>query len=278
MKPSLYLTLTFGWGWIFAGTMAALHLPLSPNSLPFAVLACSVGPAMFAWAGGILPPLGHVFRRTTMAAWLFPAALAWMIIALCNAVGVAHLDWSGSGMVERTLILGGNVDAARETVGSSGVPPAVLGTAKALVLGLVVFFPLSLAEEVIWRGVVFKWLRTPWPLFGRWSGAGLWALWCFPLLAISGRLYEVAAYLPFGVVLTGLRERSGGILAPALARGTFWAVMGLDALALGPSDERWTGPLGGFSFVALLILAILAGRWNHARSLGLAASPTLAEE
>ena len=278
MKPSVFLALTFAWTWAVAALIFVLALPLGTTTLPIAVFGASVGPVLFAWAGGILPPLGRIFRFTNVVAWISPVALVWLLIGICDLIGVAKFDLSGAGLVERVLVEGGDPVAVRALLAAPGPPPAVVASLRALVLTIGVFGPLALAEEVVWRGVVFGWLRTPWPLFGRWATAGLWAFWITPTLAMAGQLWQLAAYFPLGVALVGLRERSGGVLAPALARGAFWAVVGIDAMALGPADPRFTSPFGTFAFVVLLVAAVTAGRWNHARTLGLGASPTVAEE
>lgn len=278
MKPSLFLFLTYGWSWLLAAIVYVLALPVNYATMPFVVFAAAVGPAMFAWAGGILPPLGPVFRFTNLFAWVLPLIVAWGAIGLCDQMNLGRIDLTGAGLVERVLIEGGDPNAAREQLAAMGGQPPLVASVRAFVLSLLVYFPLALFEEVVWRGVVFGWLRTPSPMFGRWASAGLWAFWVTPMLAVSGQLWELAAYFPLGVVLVGLRERTGGVLAPALARGGFWAVIGIDALALGLADERLSSPFGVFSFGILSVLAVTAGRWNHARTLGLGYSPTMAED
>lgn len=278
MKPGLFIALTFAWSWAIAIAFLLLGLPAGRGVAPVATFAFALGPALVAWATGLLPPLGRVFRLTTWAAWLFPVFFTWGLLAGLDALGVLQLDLSGRAVVEQALLTNGDVEAARTSAFGSGRVPAAAATLRAMLLGLCVFGPVALAEESVWRGVIFGWLRRSSPFFGRWAGAGLWVIWSLPLLALADSLHQAPAYLALGVVLTGLRERTGGVLASALVRGSFFGVTEFGAFVLGPSNPRFADPLGPLGFGGLLFLAVLAGRWNHARRFDLAASPTLAEE
>jgi hypothetical protein len=129
-------------------------------------------------------------------------------------------------------------------------------------------FPAWL-EETGWRGFGYAWLRPR----GFWvtvAALGLLSwLWRAPLLW-WGFPYPGHTWLALGMglgfqlglslVCTWLREASGGVLAPALARATVFGAAALPMSLTANYDPAWTH-LQGLPGIALLGLLALLGWW-----------------
>jgi hypothetical protein len=148
-------------------------------------------------------------------------------------------------------------------------PPGWLVWLVAFFISPWIFLPLAWVEEMGWRGFGYAWLRPR----GFWTAAltlgalnWLWRLplyhWGYPYADHPwlGPLAGLGFQLGFGVVATWLREKSGSIFAPALARSTLFGA-GLIPMSLTVDYDPLLAHLQGVAGIGLLGLLILLGLW-----------------
>ncbi|MDN5860677.1 MAG: CPBP family intramembrane metalloprotease [Pseudonocardia sp.] len=126
-------------------------------------------------------------------------------LAVWAAVTVVYLAiWpllgSLDGLFEVLTFIG--TDGGR--IGTVGVALAVLSIARAVVI-------TPLAEELLFRGALFGWLRRHWPV---WPTIAVTAA---AFAAVHGFLMLMPAAVVFGIVTAWLRERTGAVAAGFVA-------------------------------------------------------------
>jgi membrane protease YdiL (CAAX protease family) len=126
------------------------------------------------------------------------------------AAGVAALPLMGLGQLLRWLF-GDN--PAHDPIKALLVSPPGLPSIAAIILLVCVVVPVL--EETLFRGVLYRALRRQWPFLPAAMGSGL--------VFAAGHL-SAGAFPPMlilGILLAYLYERSGSLLAPAVAHGAF---------------------------------------------------------
>lgn len=129
-------------------------------------------------------------------------ALVGLLAALVGQIGVT--------LIVYLLTLGGEPPPVQEDLRRAAANPATL---PLMALGAVLLVPV--AEELLYRGMLFQGLRTR---LGRWPAIGLSGFF-FGLLhvqwnSLSGTLLLLAAFYPFGMWLAWLFDRRGTLLTP----------------------------------------------------------------
>lgn len=287
-RAGAWCLLTFGWSWGVVGAFLATGHTIEgywglAMRVPFLV-----GPllAAMAWKKWVVrEPVESLDAKLVMngwlvAAWLAPIALVWASAGLAHVFGWGEMDLSGAPIVERVAELRSAEEAeeVRQGLAASQAPYPVLASIQALVFGVLYFAPLAFAEEIGWRGVLARELR---PL-GTWASGVvsgvLWGLWLVPL-ALLGQFFPgdpllaavtlAGTCIPLGALLTWLRERSGTVWAPSVARGVLTSMAGFHELVLRGGEARATsamGLAGGLVFLVVALVVFALDRANERRA------------
>lgn len=145
-------------------------------------------------------------RRLTWAdiGWQ-PVPVAWLFAAGFGAVGFYVVLIAGQAMIAQIT---GNTDFGERPEAVAMFPPSVLSFVGSLAFGAVA---VPIAEEFLFRGVLFRWLRDRW---GIWPGTFLSAL----IFAVIHPPAAGAAPLIFliGLALAWLYQKTGS-LRPGMA-------------------------------------------------------------
>jgi hypothetical protein len=273
----LFFGLTFVPAWLGLAWLRASGRDFGWNqtgSTALALLALGLLPGLAALvAAGALPvaPGPVLVGRTQRKGFLVLALLVLPLLgALAAGVSVlmtlATWDFSLLGVHREVLLC---VGPAHHGLIPLFPPPGWKVWLFSLAISPWIFLPLAWAEEAGWRGFGFAWLRPR----GFWTAAlGLGALtwlWRLPLLAWGcpypghpwlGPVLGLGFQLGFGVLAAWLREKSGGILAPALARATLSGAA-LMPLSLTVDYDPLLAHLQGAVGVGLMGLLLLFGLW-----------------
>ena len=275
-RSGSWLLLTFGWSWGVAALVAAFGRGVVGYWSLTLVVPFLVGPllASLAWKRFVvrepMSSLDTVVRihGPMVVAWLAPAAVVWASLGVAHLLGWGTVDLSGGAAVARMATVRGAEAAtlAKEQIAAGALPFLVLQTINALVVGLLYYTPLAFAEEIGWRGVLFRELR---PL-GFWpAGVAiglLWGIWHVPLVLLGGyvpdapmrgALVLVGASFPLGALLAWVRESAGTVWAAALAHGVLTAFGSFYELVLLDGDPAVVGVTGVAGGIVLLLLALV---------------------
>ena len=125
-------------------------------------------------------------------------------------VGAAVVGQIGVSMIVGLLTLNGRAPAVQEELRQAAANPATL---PLMALGAVLLIPI--AEELLYRGLLFQGLRTR---YGRWPAIGLSGFF-FGLLHVQwgdlgGTLLLLAAFYPLGMWLAWVFDRRGSLITP----------------------------------------------------------------
>ncbi len=279
---ALYVLAAYALAWAPAAWMAHEgHSWSGPFGRAVAVLQ-SFAPLIAAlWVQGpvlkqpILEPLGLNLgvNRWWLASWLLGPVVLLVALAIGWALfGVDPVLTAADYVAMKRSLVEPAHAAEFEARLRESPPSSPLGLVlMALPAGLTVNLVPALAEEVAYRGLLFR--EMPGGYFQRSTLIGL--VWAGTLLpsVLGGHLYPdhralgalvfVAYCLSASLVLVYLRVRSGSTVATALARGTMMAltVVAVD-LSFGASDL--VRPLYGITGV-LAMLVVLCGLYAHDR-------------
>jgi membrane protease YdiL (CAAX protease family) len=274
-RAGAWLALVFAWSWGIAALVAALRLPVDGYWSLLLAVPFLVGPlfASLLWKRFVVhEPASSLdtslrFGGVVVLSWLAPVLIVWASAFVANAFGWATLDLTGGPIVERVLSLRGEEAAAQMRAGldASSVPYPLLASFQALIVGLFFYAPLAFAEEIGWRGVLFRELR---PL-GFWPAALLiglaWGIWHAPLVLLAGHfpdaplqgtLVLIGVSIPLGALLAWVREASGTVWAAAVAHGVLNALMGFHELILHEGAPQVVGVMGVAGGIVLLLVAV----------------------
>lgn len=267
-------------------------------SWPWAALVAWLGggqPGLVAWLGGIVFVLGPWFASLAwsrwvvreplhpeerevrfngvlMAAWAAPVVLVWLATGVARLGGWGQLDLSGEILVEHARALQGEeaAERTRERLGGSSVPYLLQVGVQAMMGGLL-YAPVRMAEEVGWRGVVLRELRSGGFWFAASASALLWGLWRAPLVWAAGTFpgdpgvgvaVTLAASVPYGVLLAWLRARGGTVWAAALFQGTLTVLGPFHELVLRGGEAVVTSPVGAAGALVVLAAVVLLYAWT----------------
>ncbi len=139
------------------------------------------------------------------------------------------------------------------------------GIAAGTVLSPLLNFPVSLGEELGWRGFLFPALGDRWGERRALALTGLvWGVWHAPLI-VNGYNYPGHPWLAvplmvgltslMNVVLVVLGRVGGSLTAPTLAHGAFNGMAGLSVLLLSGGDPALVPPSGVLTWIPLAVAA-----------------------
>lgn len=274
-KSLVFLAITFAvsWGVTLGAHFAGLTREMNPYVSLAILVTMMTGPAIaavicaFAFEKGRrVEALGLQFKPNLWWLW------AWVIPLVLAAISIVA-----------TLVLGGRtyVDpgaaaaAAASAQGAdlSQVPPFYLSTTFILLASVIVgalfnAIPLTLTEELGWRGYLYDLWRPS----GFWRtalGTGvIWGIWHAPAILFYGLNYPSHAELGaaifvvwcalLSVIMTLIRDRGGSTWAAGIAHGTINAVAGVTIMTVNSPEFPWTGfvGIGGFVALALGVVAV----------------------
>ncbi|MFL5307540.1 MAG: CPBP family intramembrane glutamic endopeptidase [Polyangia bacterium] len=141
------------------------------------------------------------------------------------------------------------------------------GILAGTVLSPLLNFPVSLGEELGWRGFLYPALADRWGERRALVGTGLvWGVWHAPLV-VNGYNYPGHTWLAvplmvgltslLNVVFVALGRVGGSLSAPTLAHGAFNGMAGLSAILLTGGDPAIIPPSGLLAWVPLAAAGIL---------------------
>jgi uncharacterized protein len=255
---------------MFTPALATVVVTWRPGRIPFRTTLPDLG---------ITPvrPLGRIISYSVGAIFLMIGVIA-AGIGIAVSFGLVRLDLDHfSGY--RALLPDGAPAAA---------PIGVLVLVQVSLLPIAAVFNgvLAFGEEVGWRG----WLLPALQPLGSWPAllitGVIWGIWHTPLLLlgynferpdVTGVLLMIVGCVSVGVLLGGLRLRSGSLWPSVFGHGAFNAAGGLVVLlssADAPPDLALAGPLGFGTWVAVsgcAVVALIVRRGRRVKSASLAA-------
>ncbi|PKR89923.1 hypothetical protein CXZ10_07015 [Pleomorphomonas diazotrophica] len=272
----IFLAITFSFSWLVALVTwrAGLLTPAAPGTFTAAAMFLFMcGPAVGAVICAAAFDKGRArlslglrwpFNRWLLAAWLVPA----LLVATSLAISLAL---SSRGFQPPVAALEAAIRAAGEDPAKVGLPLEVLATLQigmSLLLAPIINWPLSLSEELGWRG----WLWSRWRPLGFWRCSvmiGLaWGIWHAPLvvlghnyptLPLAGPLLMILWCMLISPVLHLIRDCGGSVWHAALFHGTINALGSLSIMLLADPSMPWRGifGIGG----GIVLVASVLGTW-----------------
>ena len=201
------------------------------------------------WGGGVY----------YLWAWIAPALLVVVAGLLTLALGLGAFD-------RELMVIKQSLEGLPENAVLS--PRILLGIqiGAALLLAPFINTPITLGEELGWRGYLLPRLLPLGENQAILLSGVIWGLWHAPVI-LQGHNYPDAPWLGvgmmvvfttlFGVFLSWLVLETGSPWAPALAHGSLNAMAGLPLLFLSDVNYTWGGTLT--SAVGWIPLILLAG-------------------
>lgn len=189
------------------------------------------------------------FNRWLLAAWLVPVLLVAASLAI-------SLVLSGRGFQPPVAALEAAIRSAGEDPAKVGMPLDVLASLQigvSLVFAPIINWPLTLSEELGWRG----WLWSRWRPLGFWRCSLMigvvWGIWHAPLVVlghnypdmpIAGPLLMILWCILISPVLHLIRDRGGSVWHAALFHGTINALGLLSITLIADPSMPWRGIFG----------------------------------
>lgn len=132
-------------------------------------------------------------------------------------VGAAIVGQLGVWIMVFLLTMGGQAPAVQEDLRQAAANPATL---PFMALGAVLLIPV--AEELLYRGMLFQGLRTR---YGRWPAIGLSGFFFGLLHAqwgdLGATMLLLAAFYPLGMWLAWVFDRRGSLLATIVCHAVY---------------------------------------------------------
>jgi membrane protease YdiL (CAAX protease family) len=266
----VFLAIAFGFSWLVALWIWRTGLMTPEKAGPLtapAMFLYMCGPAVGALAfdrGRRRLALGFrlPFNLWLAAAWLAPALIVGASLAITLAV-------SGRAYQPLEVTLERAIQAAGQDPAAIGLPLqtlAIIQYASAFTLGPLINTPLTLSEELGWRG----WLWDRWSPLGFWRHALLtgfvWGLWHAPIIAlghnypgmpVTGPLLMILWCIAVCPIIHLVRERGGSVWHGALFHGTINALGGLSVVLIADPSMPWRGIVGTGGGAALAISVLV---------------------
>jgi hypothetical protein len=224
------------------------------------VLPHAVGPLLInaAWRRWVAPdappaPTGTRIGPWLVGGWLAPVAVAVLAAGVAHLAGFGALDLSGASIVARRALDPDAAAALQAQLDAAPTPYPVSVAFQALVVSLLMYTPVRMAEEAGWRGVLDRELAPMGPLRSAVVGALAWAVAQLPLVAVGfhvpgeglrGALLAFAGCTALGGVLILVRRMAGTAWASAAYLGTLSGLAGFHELLLTPGSAATQSLLG----------------------------------
>ncbi len=296
MLPSrarAWILLAWGWSALWTAAFAGLALAARGPAwvaaraadgnwadywLLLLVLPHAVGPLLVnaAWRRWIAPdappaPTGTRVGPWLLGGWLAPVGVAFLAAVVAHLAGFGALDLSGASIVARRALDPEASAALQAQLDAAPVPYPVSVAFQALVVSLLMYTPVRMAEETGWRGVLDRELAPMGPLRSALVGALAWAVAQLPLVAVGfhvpgegvrGGVLTLVGCTALGAVLVLVRRMAGTPWASAAYLGTLGGLAGFHELLLTPGSAATQSVLGASGAVVhgLLLAAWVARR------------------
>ncbi|MBP2478586.1 membrane protease YdiL (CAAX protease family) [Crossiella equi] len=270
----VFLALAFGLTWL-VWTPALLGAEIPAQVLITLSMACVALATWVTLRWRVRPDSVRAATalRPPAARWLWPALL---LLPVTNLAALALGALAGTYEADLTGFSGLRATFAPNTLGATGIPWDLIGTALGTsLLLLVVWLPMMWCEEWGWRGFLLPRLLPlgTWPALLA-SGV-VWGLWHLPIYVLGGR--DFAQLVPFlvftvllGVLVGWLRLASGSVWPCVLAHGVNNTVV-TATNAVFPSAEALRDPEalnqlgflgwpGWLALTAVIVLVFATGR------------------
>lgn len=225
-------------------------------------------PLLSVWITSLLSkdkPFAGCGIKFKINRWWF---VAWLGMPLLSFVVVlASSLMPGVDFSLHTDLMNLSIESFAEK-GLSISPWAVIGISllSALMASITINCLFAFGEEVAWRGFLAHELHT----LGFWKKSILigiiWGFWHAPLILMGhnypshpvlGIFMMVGMCVLVSPILMYLRERSGSVIAAAIAHGAINATAGLAVVLLSGFDELLCGFTGLAGFAVMLTLNII---------------------
>jgi membrane protease YdiL (CAAX protease family) len=214
----------------------------------------------------VLRPLG-VFGKPNpwwLVAWVGPFAYGFLALAFSLLFPDVHWTPDLSGFWERlaTMVPAEDLEAAKKEL--EGASPAlffVMLVVQPLVAGATINAVAAFGEELGWRGFLHK----AWGHFGfwrmSWAIGAVWGIWHAPLILqghnypehpVIGVALMVAWCMLLAPPLHFLRQKTGSVVAVAVAHGTLNASAGIPLIFISGGSDLTVGMTGVAGLLALL--------------------------
>ncbi len=164
------------------------------------------------------------------------------------------------------------IAATQESAKNLPVSPLVIGIVQGIIAGFTVNAVFAFGEELGWRGYMHRHLIHS----GFWKTALftgiIWGIWHAPMILMghnypehpqSGVFMMTILTVLMSPFFTLVRLRSGSVIAPAIAHGTFNGTAGLSYMYLKGGSDLTNGITGVAGFIVFLALNIII--WLYVR-------------
>lgn len=275
-KAKSFVSWTFAVSYLYA---AIFYFGLEVRS-GSGYLAMAVG---YMWIPGIVAILHYIREKRSIRSWHILVKpnrwffFAWVIFLLLQFVNIPVTTlWPGTSfsfyMTDffaqyESLVPAEELETMRQQVTNNPWLPLLIMVGQSLAAAVTINMLAALGEELGWRGYLHDELIPR----GFWKCSLLtgviWGLWHAPLI-LQGHNYPDFPVL--GVFLmtvwcillsplfTLIREKSGSVIAAAIAHGSLNASIGISLVYIAGGHPLWNGfhHLSGFVLLALVNLVI----------------------
>lgn len=218
-------------------------------------------------------PLRGLAARPRLNGWFAVASLGALgLVMAAMLVGFLlpghRYDPSVDALLERfaAALPPEQLDAARQQLEALPIHPALLAIPQALIAGATVNALFAFGEEIGWRGLLHRELRS----LGFWKMSAvvgvLWGFWHAPIILLGHNYPEhsVAGVFLFVVICvllsplhTFARERTGTVWGAAVCHGTFNAAAGIPVLVTSGGNDLTLGVTGLAGVIGLALCNLI---------------------
>lgn len=279
-KLSLYLILTFGISWSLAiiywlaggntNTMSASYMIMALAFMFTPMLSVIITEKLFL-RNSLRQNYAISFRwnRWWWVAWLAPVVIAVSTFATGLLVPGVSFSPEMEGMFDKFAAL--LTDEQLEQMRNTQLPvhPFFLTILQGLVAGLTINAVAGFGEELGWRGLMLKELKS----LGFWKMSWIiglvWGIWHAPII-LMGHNYPdhpaagvgmmIAFCILFSPFFSLVAIKSRSVVAAAILHGTFNAVGATSVMLLSGGNDLLIGTTGAAGFAVLIVLNIIIWR------------------
>lgn len=269
-----------GWTFAISYVYAAVFYFLLNIRSGSGYLAMAVG---YMWIPGLVA-MAHYWReKRSFRTWKLLVkpnrwfVFAWLVFLILQFVNIPlttlwpgtsfSLHMTGFFSQYENLVPAAELEAMRQQAIQTPWLPLLMMVAQSLVAALTINMLAALGEELGWRGYLHEQLIT----LGFWKCSLytgiIWGLWHAPLILQGhnyptfprlGVLFMVVWCLLLSPLFTFIREKSGSVIAAAIAHGSLNASIGISLVYISGGHVMWNGfhHLSGFVLLVLVNLVI----------------------
>jgi len=250
---------------------------LLPRGVPFIIMATGymllpgiISLVLLKKEKRSLKELNIFFRpnRWFVFAWLIFVVLSFLTIPVNTIFFDANFSLSMEGFFEqyRDLLSPEQFLEMQEQVINTPWLPLLLMLGQGLVAGLTINAFFAFGEELGWRGYLYQELQS----YGFWKNSlitgFIWGIWHTPMIMLGhnypgypfiGTLMMIIWCILLSPLFTLIRQKSGSVIAAAIAHGTLNAVAGLSVIYVVGGGLLLNGILGLSGFVLLAVVNLI---------------------